>query len=178
MQQLLDMLMGQQNQSNLNDIMSQFGLDENQARQAVGSLLPGVSQGIQQQVKAQNGSILDQISNAQQQQYLDDDSARLYEQGALDEGNAIVGQIFQGQEASQQLAGQAAQQTGLDLGMLQQLLPMVASMAMGGLGKQANQQGLQQNQNGIMDMVGSMLDSDGDGFGLDDIMNIAGKFMR
>lgn len=178
MQQLLEMLMGQQNQSNLNDIMSQFGLDENQARQAVGSLLPGVTQGIQRQVQGQNSSILEQIAGAQQQQYLDDDNSRLYDQGAIAGGNSILGQILGSKDASRELAGQAAQQTGLDSGLLKQLLPMVASMAMGGLGKQAGQQNLQQSQGGIMDMVGSMLDSRGDGFGLDDVMKIAGKFMR
>lgn len=178
MQQLLDMLMGQQNQSNLSDIMNQFGLNESQARDAIGSLLPGVSQGIQRQAQAQNTSILDQIANAQQQHYLDDDNARLHEQSAIDNGNNILGQIFGSKDVSRQLAGQAAQQTGLDSGILKKLLPMVASMAMGGLGKQAHAQGMQQNQGGIMDLVGSMIDSRGDGIGLDDVMNLASKFLK
>lgn len=178
MQQLLEMLMGQQNQSNLSDIMNQLGLDEGQARQAIGSLLPGITQGIQKQAAVQNGSILEQIANAQQQQYLDDDNARLYDDSAIAGGNDILGQILGSKAASRELAGQAAEQTGLDSDMLKKLLPMVASMAMGGLGKQANAQGLQQDQGGIMNMLGSMLDSDGDGFGLDDVMNIAGKFLR
>lgn len=180
MEQLLEMLMGQQNQSNLGDIMNKFGLDENQAKQAIGSLLPGVTQGIQQQALQQNNSILDQIANAQQQQYLDDDNARLYDSQAVDEGNNILGQILGSKEASRNLAGQAAQQTGLDSGMLKQLLPMVASMAMGAAGKQAGAQGLQQNQGGIMDLVGSLMggSQNNDGFGLDDIMGIAGKFLK
>ncbi len=178
MQQLLEMLTGQQNQSNLNDIMNQFGLDEHQARQAVGSLLPGVSQGIQRQVQAQNSSILEQIAQAQQQPYLDDDNVHVYEQQAVEGGNSILGQIFGSKDVSREVAQQASQQTGLDNSLLKQLLPMVASMAMGSLGKQANQQGIQQSQGGIMDLVGSMIDTQGDGVGLDDIMNVAKKFMR
>lgn len=178
MEQLLEMLTGQQNQSNLNDIMSQFGLNEGQARQAVGALLPSVTQGIQRQVQSQNSSILDQISNAQQQQYLDDDNARLYEQSAISGGNNILGQIFGSKDVSRQVAGQASQQTGLDSGILKKLLPMVASMAMGSLGKQAGAQGLQGNNSGLMGMVGSLIDSRGDGIDLGDIMNIAGKFLR
>lgn len=178
MQQLIEMLMGQQNQSNLKDIMSQLNLDESQAKQAIGALLPGVTQGIQKQATTANQSVLEQIANAQQQQYLDDDNARLYDDNAVAGGNAILGQILGSKAASRELAGQAAQQTGLDSSILKKLLPMVASMAMGGLGKQANAQGLQQDQGGLMNMLGSMLDSKGDGFGLDDVMNIAGKFLR
>lgn len=178
MQQLFEMLMGQQNQSNVQDIMGQFGLDESQAKQAIGALLPGVTQGIREQAQAQNSNVLDQIANAQQQQYLDDDEARLYAPEAVEQGNSILGQILGGDNDSQALAGQAAEKTGLDSGMLQQLLPMVASMAMGGLGKQAGAQGLTQDQGGLMNMVGSMLDTDGDGFGLDDVMGLAGKFLR
>ncbi len=178
MQQLLDMLLGQTNQSNLSDIMNQFGLDEEQARKAVDSLLPGVSQGIGRQVQSQNNTILEQIAGAQQQQYLDDDNARLYDQDAISGGNAILGQIFGSKEVSREVAGKAAQQTGLDVGILKQLLPMVASMAMGGLGKQAQSQGVQGDSNGLLDLVGSMIDKRGDGIGLDDIMGIAGKFLR
>lgn len=181
MQQLLEMLMGQQNQSNLSDIMNQFNLDENQARQAVGSLLPGVTQGIQRQAQAQNPSILEQIANAQQQRYLDDDNARLYDQQAVQDGNSILGQILGSKQASRDLAGQASQQTGLDVGLLKQLLPMVASMTMGAAGKQAQQQNAQ-GQGGIMDLVGSLMGGNqqqaDNGFGLDDIMNIAGQFMK
>lgn len=172
------MLMGQQNQSNLNDIMGKLGLDEGQAKQAIGALLPGVTQGISRQVQEQNGSILGQLAQAQQQRYMDDDSAHLYDNDAIDAGNSILGQVLGSKQASRDLAGQAAQQTGLDASTLKQLLPMVASMAMGGLGKQANVQGLSQNQGGIMSMVGSMLDADGDGFGLDDVMGLASKFLR
>ncbi len=181
MEQLLEMLMGQQNQGNIGDIMDKFGLDENQARKAIGSLLPGVTQGIQKQAQSQNNEVLSQLANAQQQRYLDDDEARLYDDSAIEEGNNILGQVFGSKDVSRQVAGQAAAQTGLDTGIMKKLLPMVASMAMGAIGKQASAQGMQGNQNGVMDLVGSLLGGNqggNDGFGLDDIMNIAGKFLR
>ncbi|PID65542.1 MAG: hypothetical protein CR975_06675 [Gammaproteobacteria bacterium] len=182
MQQLLQMLIGQQNQSNISDMMEKFGLDENQARQAIGTLLPSVTQGIQKQAQSQNEGILSQLANAQQQRYLDDDKAHLYDDDAVSEGNDILGQILGSKDVSRQLAGRAAQQTGLDTGILKKMLPMVASMAMGAIGKQANAQGVANNQGGLMDLVGSFLggqnNTDDDGFGLDDVMNIAGKFLR
>ncbi|MPV86621.1 DUF937 domain-containing protein [Ostreibacterium oceani] len=192
MQQLIEMLLGQQNQSNVTDIMQQFGLDEQQAQKAIGSLLPAISQGIGQQAQNQNTDIIAQIAQAKQQQYLDDDNARLYDEPAVQEGNAILAQILGSKDNSRALASDAAQQTGLDSQVLKKILPMVASMAMGALGKQAGQQGmqqnLQQNPNSVMDLVGSLLGgtqqqqgnqgANNNGFGLDDVMNLASKFLR
>ncbi len=178
MQQLLGMLTGDQNQSNLNDIMEKFGLDENQARNALSSLLPGVSQGIQQQVQAENGTILEQLTSGAQQQYLDDDNAHLYDDAAVEEGKGLLGQIFGGEENTQQLIGSAAEKTGLDTGILQQMMPMVASMAMGGIGKQISGLGGLSSAGGLVDMVSSMIDTDGDGLDFDDVKNLAGKFFR
>ncbi len=180
MEQLLEMLMGQQNKSNLSDIMGQFGLDEAQAQRAIGALLPSVTKGIQEQASVKNDAILAEIAEAKQQAYLDDDNQHLYEPEAVENGNQILGQILGSKDVSRQVASQAAEQTGLDSGILKKLLPMVASMAMGAMGKQASSQGLQQNPNGVMDLIGSMLggDKNDDGFGLDDVLSIASKFLR
>ncbi len=181
MEQLLEMLMGQQNKSNLSDIMGQFGLNEDQARRAIGSLLPSVTKGIEKQASAKNPTILEQIAHAEQQAYLDDDNQHVYEKEAIEGGNNILGQILGSKDVSRQVAGQAAEQTGLDSSILKKLLPIVASMAMGAMGKQASAKGLQQNPSGIIDLVSSMLggsQTQDDGFGLDDIMSIASKFLR
>lgn len=180
MKQLVEMLLSQGNQSNLQDIMGQFGLDQRQAQQAIGSLLPQITQGIQKQAQANNSSILEAISRGNQQRYMDDDNARLYDNEAISEGNGILGQIFGSKETSREVASQASAQTGIDSSVLKQLLPMVASMAMGSLGKQAQAQNLQGggSDNGLMGMLGSMLDQDGDGSAMDNIMGIASKFFR
>ncbi len=181
MDKLVEMLMGQQNQSNVSDIMEKFGLDEDQARQAIGALLPGVTKGIQEQAVNKNDSILQQLANAQQERYLDDDDAHLYDPESIDDGTNVLSQIFGSKDVSRSVAGQAAQQTGLDSGILKQLLPMVASMAMGAVGKQVKSQGAQDSGSGLMDLVTSMLgggQGKDDGFGLDDVMGIASKFFR
>lgn len=179
MNPLLEMLLGQQNKSNLNDIMSQLGLDESQAKDAIGSLLPQITQGIQKQATQQNSSILDQISNAQQQRYMDDDNARLYDDDAIAGGNDILGQIFGSKEVSREVAGQAAQQTGLDSSILKKLLPMVASMAMGAMGKQAGSSGLGGNSSAIIDLVGSMMGggSQQSSSGVGGLLGMVGKLL-
>lgn len=181
MNPLLDMLLGEQNKSNLNDIMSQLGLDETQARDAIGSLLPQITQGIQKQASQHNVSILDQITNAQQQRYMDDDNAHLYDDEAVQGGNDILGQIFGSKQVSREVAGQAAQQTGLDSSILKKLLPMVASMAMGAMGKQASGSGLGSNPAALLDLVSSMMGGDntqsGRSGGLGGLMGAVGKLL-
>lgn len=179
MNPLLEMLLGQQNKSNLNDIMNQLGLDESQAKDAIGSLLPQITQGIQKQATEQNSSILDQISNAQQQRYMDDDNARLYDEDAIVGGNDILGQIFGSKEVSREVAGQAAQQTGLDSNILKKLLPMVASMAIGAMGKQAGSSGLGGNSSAIIDLVSSMMggSSQQGGSGIGGLLGAVGKLL-
>ncbi len=178
MDQLLEMLLGGKNKSNVTDIMEKFGLNEGKAKEAIGSLLPGITKGIKKQTQGNNSSILEQIASAQQENYLDDDNARLYDDEAIAGGNNILSQILGSKDKSRELASQASKEVGLDSSILKKLLPMVASMTMGSLGKQARNRNLQSNQGGIVDMVTSMLDKDGDGFGLNDIMSIAGKFSK
>lgn len=181
MNPLLDMLLGQQNNSNLKDIMNQLGLDETQARDAIGSLLPQITQGIQKQASQQNISILDQIAKGQQQRYLEDDSAHLYDDDAIQGGNDILGQIFGSKQVSREVAGQAAQQTGIDSSILKKLLPMVASMAMGAMGKQASGSGLGSNPAALLEMVSSMMGGDnsasGRAGGLGGLMGAVGKLL-
>ncbi len=178
MDQLLEMILGGKNKGNLTDIMEKFGLNESKAKEAIGSLLPGVTRGINQQAQKNNTSILDQIASAQQENYLDDDNAKLYDDDAVAGGNSILEQILGGKKESRELASQASQSVGIDSSILKKLLPMVASMAMGSLGKQAKSRNVQSSNGGIVDMVTSMLDKDGDGFGLSDIMSLAGKFFK
>ncbi len=173
MNQLLEMLLGQANQSNIQDIANRFGIDESQAGQAISALLPQITQGIRQQAQADNGDIMQALQSGQQQRFMDDDNARLYEDEAVEEGNSILGQIFGDKETSRQVASQAAEQTGLDSSSLKQMLPMVASMAMGSLSKQANSGG-----GNMMSSLTSMLDQDGDGSIVDDVMGIAGRFFK
>ena len=60
---------------------------------------------------------------------------------------------------------------------MKKLLPLVASLAMGGLSKQASAANNQASGNQLTDVLGSFLDADGDGSALDDLMGMAGKFL-
>lgn len=175
MKELLDLVLNQQNQSNVNDIAQQFGIDASQAQQAIGALIPGMTQQLQQRVQhPQEGrELLQSLEQNQFSQYIDDDNLRLTGQEAQQQGESLLGQIFGGQDAQQrtQLSNQAAQQTGMDSGMLSKMLPMLAPMLMGSLGKQA------QGGGGVMSLLSSLGGLDSDGDGRPDAGGIIGKLM-
>lgn len=51
-------------------------------------------------------------------------------------GNDVLGQVLGSKDASRSVAADAAQQTGIDVGTLKQILPHLASMAAGAAGGQ------------------------------------------
>lgn len=197
----------------MKQMASQFGLDESQAQGAVKALLPAISGGLKRNTAQEGGlqSLMGALQGGSHDRYLDN-PAELAQPQALQEGNGILGHLLGSKDMSRQVASHAAQKTGLDGGMMQKMLPMVAAMAMGSLSKQSkqpdiasalmgalsgggqarqsggglgglvgsllggNKQQAQAQQGGNpLGMLGSLLDADGDGNPMDDIMNMVMK---
>ena len=109
--------------------------------------------------------------------------------GAVTQGEGILGSIFGSKDVSRAVASHAAGQTGLDIGALKALLPMVAMMAASALGNgaapaQGGVGGLLGgllgggNQGGAAGTLINMLDANKDGNPLDDIMGMAAGFLK
>ncbi len=184
----------------LQQVGGNFGLDSTQATKAIGSLLPALTQHMKKNAQSDNGleGLLGAIKQGNHSRYLDDPS--LFGQGGqapeatIKEGNSILGHILGSKDVSRQVAADAAQKTGIDVSILKKLLPMVATMTMGGIGKQAQTKdsglggllgGLlsggvaqQRQSSGIDGILGGLLDADNDGSMLDDLMGMAGKFLK
>jgi hypothetical protein len=123
----------------------------------------------------------------------------------VDHGNNILGEIFGSKDVSRQVATNAAMSTGIDQGLLKKMLPILAMAVagymfrqrgaapaeqggMGGIlgnviggmlggGSQPSPQPSPQAapSGGAFGNLGSMLDMDGDGNPLNDIIGAAGK---
>lgn len=119
-------------------------------------------------------------------------------------GNEILGQIFGSKEVSRTVAGQASQSTGIDPALLKKMLPLLAmavtgylaSQKAGGASSDGGQGGglggmLGQVLGGVMGGglggaapsgglggLASLIDLDGDGNPLDDILGMAGRLGR
>lgn len=178
----LQMILGAAGGGVLNQVAGQFGLDPNQAQSAIGALLPALMGGVQNNVQQQGGleSLLGALGGGNHSQYLDDPSA-LASPDTTTDGNSILGHLLGSKDASRALAAQASQQTGLDSSLLKQMLPVVASLAMGALSKQNSQQnfsGVMQNQgqSGVMGLLSGFLDQNHDGSMVDDVLKgVAGR---
>lgn len=171
MANLLDMFLGSQNSGAIGQIAKSLNLDAGDATKALGSLLPALQGGMKNNV-AQGGleSLLGALNGGKSQQYIEQPQ----QPQAIDNGNSILGHLLGSKDASRQVATQAAQQTGIDSSILKKMLPMAATMLMGSLGQQSQQQPQAQQQS----MIAGLLDADGDGSMMDDVLGMAGKLFR
>ncbi len=169
---LLKMILGANDGGNIRQLADKFGLDETQAKSAVGSLLPSLTQGLKNNMGKPEGmeALLGALKSGNHQRYLDN-PAELVRDETASEGNGILGHLFGSKEVSRNVAARASAQSGVDGGILKKMLPLVATMAMGGMSKQTGG-GTKKD----MGVLGSLLDSDGDGSVADDLLNIAKKF--
>lgn len=141
MPSLFDILAQAQNGNGMQALAQQFGLSQQQTQAAVAALLPAFSQGLKRNTSDPYGlgSFMTAMASGQHAKYFEDASRAFSPQG-LDEGNGILGHLFGSKDLSRAVANQAAQASGVSQQVLQQMLPAIASMMMGGLFKQTTTQ--------------------------------------
>ena len=138
---LFDMLAQAQNGQGIDALARQFNLSQQQAQAAVEALLPAFSQGLKRNTADPYGigAFVQAVASGNHGKYFED-AAKAFAPQGVDEGNGILGHLFGSKEVSRAVAAQAAQATGLGQQLLQQMLPVIASMVMGGLAKQVSGQ--------------------------------------
>lgn len=179
---LLDTVLGSGNGAVVKQLADQFGLSQSQAQSAIGQLLPALSAGLQRNAAQESGlrDLDGALERGNHQRYLEDPSL-LAQAATLAEGNGILGHLLGAKDVSREVAKRAAANTGLDTGILKQMLPTLATVAMGALGQQRTQSGgVDQIQGGAasaLGMLNSFLDTDGDGSAIDDVAGMFKKFL-
>jgi hypothetical protein len=138
---LFDMLANAQNGNGIEMLARQFNLSQQQTQLALEALLPAFSQGLKRNASDPYGvgAFLTAMASGQHAKYFEDASKAFTLQG-VEEGNGILGHLFGSKELSRAVASQAAQATGVGQEVLKQMLPVIASMVMGGLFKQSTGQ--------------------------------------
>jgi hypothetical protein len=186
----------------LQSIARELGISESQAASGAAALAPAILGGFKKQAQAQPGGLeglgglLNQLGGSG---LLDDVlSSKPTDVGR---GNEVLGQIFGSKDVSRAVAQNAASQSGLDPGVLKKMLPMLAMLVAGYMARQRSARagtsagaaaqpasgggglggllgGLLGGQAGRGGGLASMLDMDGDGNPLDDILRMVGKGQR
>jgi len=141
MPSLYDMLANAQGGQGMELLARQFGLSQQQTQAAVEALLPAFSQGLKRNTADPYGigAFMTAMASGQHAKYFEDAQNAFSPQG-MAEGNGILGHLFGSKDLSRAVASQAAQATGVGQQVLQQMLPVIASMIMGGLFKQSTGQ--------------------------------------
>ncbi len=172
---LFDELLSDKGSALVRQLAQNFNLDESTTQAAVGQMLPAITRGVQRNSASSAGmdDLMKVLGTGRHQGYADDPSS-LMNASSIEDGNKILGHVLGSKYVSRNVAGQAAAATGLDSGILKQMLPMVAAAAMGMMSKQSAAAG---NEGSAMGkMLTSMLDADGDGSIADDVLDMARKF--
>jgi hypothetical protein len=189
----------------LRSMARELGVSEDQAASGAEALVPAILGGFKKQAQSQpagleglggllgqlgGGGLLDQVLAPQPTD--------------VSSGNEVLGQIFGSKDVSRTVAQNAASQSGLDPMLLKKMLPMLAMLVAGFMAKQQGAGVAAQPSargGGLGGLLGSllggqaagaasampgaatsglasMLDMNGDGNPLDDILRMAGKAMR
>jgi hypothetical protein len=188
----------------IQSIARELGISEQQAASGAATLAPAILGGFKKQAQTQpsgveglggmlaqlgGGSLLDNVLGTQPTD--------------VNRGNDVLSRIFGSKDVSRAVAQNAASRSGLDPNVLKKMLPMLAMAIAGYMAKQpqggAGQTGTQRAPAGgglgglLKSMFGqssrgagaptggglaSMLDLNGDGNPLDDILRMVGKTSR
>src|SRR5262245_48263048 len=181
----------------------ELGVSDTQAASGAAALVPAILGGFKKQAQANPagleglGGLLGQLGGGS---LLDNVLAPAPTD--VSRGNDVLGQIFGSKDVSRSVAQNAASQTGLDSGLVQKMLPMVAMLVSGYMARQHGAGAAAQVApagGGLGSLLGgllggpteaggvtpgtggglaSMLDMNGDGNPLDDILAMAGKTLR
>ncbi|MCP5088934.1 MAG: hypothetical protein GY952_19300 [Rhodobacteraceae bacterium] len=197
---LLKLLEQAQGGQGLSQLASQFGLDENKAGELSGLLAPAIGSAAKE--RAAQGGLGDVLGalKGEGQGGLFDDAAQAAAPEGQAQGMAFLEQLMGGKQGPEGLAGEAASRTGVDMATIMKFLPALAAMLQGGMQKNmpdssinammggsgtGSSGGLGGLVSGLMGggksggpdlgMLNGLLDADGDGSPLDDIL---GKFMK
>jgi hypothetical protein len=180
-----------------------LGVSESQVKSGAEVLLPAILGGFKKQAQAQPtgleglAGLLGQLGGSGLL-----DNVLSPEATDVSKGNDVLGQIFGTKDVSRTVAQDAAQRSGLDVSLLKKMLPILAMLVAGYMARQGSGAAAEQpaQEGGLLGgLLGkvlgggqqpapgagaapgglaSMLDMNGDGNPLDDILGMAGKMMR
>jgi hypothetical protein len=139
---ILDAILGAESGAPVRHIGARFGLRHDQATTAISALVPEIAAGLQRTIGSEGGldGLMAALSGGGHSRYLDDPPS-LKRERAVQDGLGILSHILGGNGVRRQVAARASSRTGIDTGLLEQLLPLVAALAMGVLARRANRRG-------------------------------------
>ena len=124
----------------VSNLGQQFGLSQQQVESAVGALIPALSQGFLNKASSAGGlgDLIGGLVHPDHQASFSDPGAAA---ANADTGNAAIGNIFGSNSVVGQIVERASAASGISPDVLRQMLPVLATIVMGGLTKSMSNQG-------------------------------------
>jgi len=186
---LLNLLNSDLGKTLVNSASQQLGQNKGKTTSALTTALPLILGAMKNNASSFEGAngLLNALSKKHNGGILDDLDGALTNQNVLQDGAGILDHVFGGKE--QNIAKAVSAKSGIDTSSAMNLLKMAAPVIMGYLGKQTKQQNVT-DSNGIGNLLGGMLggnskneqslvtqllDADGDGSAIDDIIGMASE---
>lgn len=173
---ITDLLLDKSNSDAISEFAKTFDVDDSQAKDAISTLANSLSRGLGANTQNEQGmgGLLDALNSGNHSRYIDDPSL-LGRKETTQEGNDILGHIFGNKDVSRHVSKQASKKTGLSSSLLKKMLPVVASMVMGALGKKMLGGGRSRSRQESTGFLTKIFDKDNDGSMVDDVLGMAFK---
>ncbi len=145
MMNLFEIMQAAQGGKAVSNLSNQFGLSQQQTTGALEALLPAFSMGLQNQTQSPDmfSQLAGMMTGGQgHQQAFEDANNDGIPDHLQQQGNEVLSQLFGSKDVSRGVAQQASLMSGVPAAVLKAMLPVIASMIMGGLTRSASNQGL------------------------------------
>lgn len=193
MNSILDMLQTQLGGERSARLGERIGADTSATQKAVQAALPAIVAALASNARRPEGAA--SLARALEEDHdgsILDDLPGFLERGDTSDGNAILRHALG--ERRLAVETQVAENTGLDLATVSRLLPLLAPIVMGALGRQKRQTDLdpgglagmlageqqkarEMAPDGLAGMLGGLLDSEGDGLDIGDVLEAGSKVL-
>jgi hypothetical protein len=185
---LLGSLIGQLGGGGVGEIARSVGLETSDVTNVLSGAVPAIMAGLTRNSSSGEGAagLAGALDRDHDGSILDDVMGYLGGGGNLSDGIGILGHVLGGRQETVESA--VSRSTGVDVASVGKIMAMVAPLIMGALGKMKRQQGFdaeglaealgqqeraaRQASPSAVDVFSKMLDSDGDGDAMDDIVTM------
>jgi hypothetical protein len=186
-----NLLQGSAGQELVSGMVSQLGIDNQQAQTAISAAVPILLSALNRNANQGDAHNISQALERDHDGSILDNLSGFLNGGNFSDGMNILGHVLGNKQP--QVENAIGKTSGLDSSQITQILAMLAPVVMGYLGKQKKQQGLDagglsgllggmvsgasQNNQREMSTIERLLDQDGDGSAIDDAMDLGSKLL-
>ena len=156
----------------IQSLASQFGLDQKQTDTVSQMLISAVAGGMLTNIQKQGAApLINALESGNHEKLLEKAKSpgeNLF--NVLQEGNGILSHVLGRKDVSRQVAGAVEKKTNTEAAIIKTMLPIIATIVMGLLAQSSRKQGNDQLSGNLL----GMLDMNGDGSPVDDIVRLVG----